>query len=141
VRGHGELSCPKGCVAQESAGHYAALRMGPFTVDNYEESDYLVLQQPIKIGMIDGWMGTDAGAAFEADSRLEIQYPDGTWEEFLMQHDKHQDTIGNVQRQWKVSRDLPVGTRFVVKHGQGYSVDGKPLSQLHADAIFRLYAE
>jgi hypothetical protein len=141
VRGHLEAVCPKGCVASESAGRYANLRMGPFTVEDYQESDYLVLSQPMTIGLIDGWMGTDAGAAFEADARLEIQYPDGTWEEFLLQHDKHQDTIGNVRLQWKVNRALPSGTRFVLKHGQGYSVDGKALNTLHADAMFRLYAE
>lgn len=141
IYAHPLSPCPTGCVEAE-APKYLNLRFGPYTVEDYQESKPIILDHDLNVVLIDGWMGTDAGAAFETDAHLEIQAADGSLlYEVQLQHDKHADLVGNVSIQRYVKMALPAGTRFVLFHGPGYSVSGQPLSSLHGDAMFRLYAE
>jgi hypothetical protein len=140
---HGEGSCPGGligCVIQESPRHYLAIRLGPQAM---QPSQFVyTLPYDLDISLIDGWIGTAAGTQpLEAESRLQIQYPDGAWEEFLIETDKHTDVQGEKQRLFPISRHLPQGTSLIVHQFGGWTTVQSCLTTPCQDSIWRLYAK
>jgi len=140
---HGEGPCPGGvigCVIQESPGRYLAIRLGP---EPMKASQFIyTLPYDIDVKLIDGWIGTAAGTQpVEAESRLQIQYTDGTWEEFLIETDKHTDVQGEKQRTFYIERNLPAGTVLIVHQFGGFTTVSDCLVNNCQDTIWRLYTK
>jgi hypothetical protein len=112
---HQESVCPTGCIAMQSNPSFLELRFGP-TNNTAQDGFSISLPFPMHVRMLDVWIGTQTGALFESDSRLQIIFPDGSWREFKAQYDKHQDVVGDVQRSFDVDLTLPAGTTLVVYH-------------------------
>jgi len=139
---HGEGPCPGGaigCVIQESPGRYLAIRLGP---EPMTASQFIyTLPYDLNVGLIDGWIGTAAGTQpVESESRLQIQYADGSWEEFYIETDKHTDVQGEKQRSFNVNRTLHAGTVLIVHQGGGYTTVANCLTNPCHDTIWRLYS-
>jgi len=140
---HGEGPCPgglTGCVIQESPGRYLAIRLGP---EPMKASQFIyTLPYDLNVGLIDGWIGTAAGTQpLEAESRLQIQYVDGTWEEFFIETDKHTDVQGEKQREFSINRNLPAGTVLIVHQFGGFTSVSDCLVNNCQDTIWRLYSK
>lgn len=141
---HGEGACPGGligCVIHESPGRYLAIRLGP---EPMQPSQFIyTLPYDMNISLIDGWIGTAAGTQpLEAESRLQIQYLDGAWEEFLIETDKHTDVQGEKQRMFPIKRRLPAGTVLIVHQNGGWTTVNRCLNGTPCqDTIWRLYAD
>jgi hypothetical protein len=114
---HQELVCPRGCIAFQSAPNFLELRFGP-TSNTDQDGFTTALPFPMTVKLLDVWIGTQSGAVFESDSRLQIVLPDGTFYEFKAQYDKHQDVVGDVQRSFPVNLSLPAGTMLTLYHSQ-----------------------
>lgn len=106
--------CSTGCIAMQSPGHFLELRYGPVALTG-QAGFTTTLPFPIHVKHLDAWIGTLTDSRFESDSRLQIYLPDGTWlGEWKAQWDKHQDVIGDLQRNFDADLDLPVGSTLVV---------------------------
>ena len=139
---YGEGPCPGGaigCVIQESPGRYLAIRLGP---EPMTASQFIyTLPYDLNVGLIDGWIGTAAGTQpVESESRLQIQYADGSWEEFYIETDKHTDVQGEKQRSFNVNRTLRAGTVLIVYQGGGYTTVANCLTNPCQDTIWRCTA-
>lgn len=112
---HQEAACPQGCIAMQSNPTFLELRFGP-TTNTDQDGFTTAIPFPMKVSMLDVWIGTQSGAVFESDSRLQVVLPDGTFYEFKAQYDKHQDVVGSLQRSFPVNLTLPAGTMLTVYH-------------------------
>jgi hypothetical protein len=143
---HPEGVCPAGCVSQESPGNYLALRIGPQFDDLSAKQFSYTLPYDLHVTQVDSWLDVGFGFVNEVDSRLQIQWPDGTWTEYFTQYDRHSLTLpGQVQRVFNVDLTLPQGTVVTLFHSQGNCFlngvqiqDGSPCPK-GMDTIWRLY--
>lgn len=111
---HVEQICPTGCIAMQGSPDFLELRFGP-TVLDVQNGFSTSLPFAMHVSHLDAWIGTSSGAVFESDSRLQVILPDGTFiGEWKAQYDKHQDIVGDLQRNFTVNMDLPQGTTLIV---------------------------
>lgn len=109
-----EQVCPSGCIAMQGNPNFLELRFGPTTL-TAQNGFTTTLPFAMHVSHLDTWIGTQSSAVFESDSRLQIILPDGTFlGEWKAQFDKHQDVVGDLQRNFTVSMDLPQGTTLIV---------------------------
>lgn len=112
---HGpEEPCPSGCVTYEST-KFIELRFGP-TFNMAQDGFSTTLTTPRHVVSLDAWIGTSGGSQIETNSYLQIVYPDASFRQYLLQFDKHQDVVGDVQRLFPVDLKLPAGTQLIVYH-------------------------
>lgn len=133
--------CPVGCMTA-SPGRYISMKLGP-TPFGPEEVYAYQLPYSMDVGLIDNWIGTAQGVTVEMESRLQIQYPDGSWEEFFNEIDKHADVRGESLRSFNVTRHLPVGTILIINHSGGIiGPDAtRCLTEPCGDTMWKLYSE
>jgi len=112
---HSEPPCPSGCIAMQGAPNFLEIRLGPLPLNTQATGFTTTLPFAMRVSHLDVWIGTQSDHIFESDSRLQVILPDGTFlGEWKAQFDKHQDVVGDLQRNFPVSLDLPAGTSLVV---------------------------
>lgn len=111
------LNCPAAVLLIDKPGlvkidwgacNYAASGTMPVSA---EATSDLVLTQPLRVKMIDSWIGTNAqSTGVEVGVDLTVFLPDGRERYFVNEFDKHQDVVGEQFRQWNLPLVLPAGT-------------------------------
>lgn len=133
--------CPVGCKT-ESPGRYISMKLGPTTFGQEEVYAYQ-LPYSMDVGLIENWIGTAQGVTVEMESRLQIQYSDGSWEEFYNEIDKHTDVRDESVKLFNINRHLPVGTLLIVNHSGGYIGPdaGRCLTEACGDTMWKLFSQ